>query len=316
MVFIITPRFGLCNQLLCIANGIVIANKFNRDLIINKFQKNWNGNINENLCTIEDIIDIEKFNILLNNLQIKIKILSNIDNKIIESSDYIKFVPGNIHDCKNIINYINIDINITKSRLILGNIVSQEFNDINDVNLKDQIKVQIPFNNLFYQIANNIKKELNLNNNYQSCHLRIEDDAILCFSDILKINTKDYNTKLINFYNKNILDCNKIYICSGLDLPNNIANSISILAKKVDVPIYEKHLNYQYYKDLINNNNILVRNKINNEFISDHRELNAIVDLLIAYDGSYFIGSGVSSFSLFIANYFRLNNKKNILLNI
>ena len=62
-----------------------------------------------------------------------------------------------------------------------------------------------------------------------------------------------------------------------------------------------------------NFDNIFVKNKINNKFISEHRELNAIVDLLIAYDSSYFIGNSISSFSLFIANYFRLNNKNFIL---
>jgi hypothetical protein len=314
MLFIVTPRFGLCNQLQSLCNAILIANQFNRNLYIYKFQKSWDGNINNNLCEINEVLDIEKLNIILNNLNIKIKIISNIDNNIINLSNYIEGDFGEISLCKDIIKYINLENNINKCNLIIGNIVNHEFNNDYEIDLLNKIIVNLPFKQIFYDCANIIKNELNLDSHYQSCHLRIEDDAILCFSKIFNISEKEYNNSLLNFYYKNIESCNKLYICSGLELPNNMITNISYTAKKLDIPIYKTHANYEYYKKLINKNSFIMTKKKNyNEFIGDNRELNAILDLIIAYDSLYFIGSGISSFSILISNYFRLNNKKFIL---
>jgi hypothetical protein len=65
----------------------------------------------------------------------------------------------------------------------LGNIVSlssyDSFNDLVDDfnNLYYKIYANIVFNKKFYEIKDNIKKELHLIN-YSTTHLRIEDDAV------------------------------------------------------------------------------------------------------------------------------------------
>ena len=144
-------------------------------------------------------------------------------------------------------------------------------------------------------VAKNIKKSLNLIN-YPTIHLRIEDDAINYFPKCYNLTINQYNKKLLLYYDNNIKKIKQnTYICSG-------------------ILHYDNKINYNYYKNLIKNNNLLL-DKSNipiDKYYLNNRELIAIVDLLIAYDSDQFIGCYVSSFSSCIYNYFKCNNKNNI----
>ena len=307
MVFIVSPRIGLCNQLQTIVKGILLAIKFNRNIYIDRFQIDLQNN---NLCDIRDILDIEKINIFLQDIiKIPIKILDIINIDIINNLHNYRL--PNI-DYNNIAHYsyINDDIELNNKMEIiyLGNIVSLDlyksfnyiYDDYSNNNLYYLIINNIKFNKIFYKIKDIIKEELKLTK-FNSIHLRIEDDAIKYFSKCYNLSVEDYNIKILNFYNDNIkkLNQNNTYICSGiLDFDNTI--------------------NLDYYKNIKNDNKLLCdkKNIIIDNYYLDNRELIAIIDLLVAFDSDFFIGCHISSFSQVIKNYFKYNKKNCILFNI
>jgi len=194
--------------------------------------------------------------------------------------------------------------------IYLGNIVSldiyKSFNymwgEYTDNNLYYLIMINLKFNQNFYTLKDVIKQELQLTN-FNCIHLRIEDDALIHFSNCYKLSIENYNEKLIKFYEDNIKnisqDQNKIYICSGMLK-------------------YDNKINLNYYNNLIKNNTLLCDKKnVNlNAYYTDNRELIAIIDLLIAFDSDSFVGSFVSSFSQVINSHHKYYKKNSTLFNL
>uniref|UniRef100_A0A6C0HD39 Polysaccharide pyruvyl transferase domain-containing protein n=1 Tax=viral metagenome TaxID=1070528 RepID=A0A6C0HD39_9ZZZZ len=300
-MFIVSPRFGLSNQLQSIVKGILLGIKYNRDVYFNKFQINV---YNNNLCDINDVIDISKTNEYLKTLDIKIKIYDKIDKNIIENIH--EFLMPNVdYEKMAWINCINNEIekSLDKNVIYLGNIVSlsiyDSFNDLVDDfnNLYYKIYANIVFNKKFYEIKDNIKKELHLIN-YSTTHLRIEDDAVNEFYKFFNNSIDEYNNNLLSFYDNAVKNIKTpMYICSG-------------------ILHYGKERNYNYYVNLIKNNNLLCDKSKSfiNDYYLNNRELLAIIDLLIAYDSESFIGHSVSSFSLAVSSYFKCKNNTNVVL--
>jgi hypothetical protein len=307
-MFIISPRFGLCNQLQTIALGIALSIKYNRNIYINKFQIDLKSGV---LTDINNILDLKEMNNFLQyTIKTPIKILNEIDSNIINKLE--KYYLPNIDYTKiSHMTYINDEIELNKNMEIiyLSNIVQldvfKSFNyiwdDYSDNNLYNLILSNIKFNQIFYKLKDNIKQELKLTK-FNSIHLRIEDDAIICFSPCYNLPIEKYNEKLLNFYNNNIKnlsqDQSNTYICSGmLEFDNKI--------------------NFNYYNDLMKNNSLLCdkKNIKLDAYYMHNRELIAIIDLLIAYDSDFFVGCHISSFSLAIKCRRAFNNKKYILFN-
>jgi len=304
-MFIVSPRYGLCNQLQTIVKGILLGIKYNRNVYINKFQMDLDNN--NKLCDINSILDIENINLFLqNSIKTNIKLLNAIDLNI-KKNLFNYCLPTIDYDNIQSISYINdiIELNETMEIIYLGNIISlninQSFNydydDYSNSNFYYLIMNNIKFNEIFYKLKEYIKQELQLIN-FNCVHLRIEDDALKHFASCYNLPVQDYNQKLLNFYNEkiNLLDKNKIYICSGmLEFNNNI--------------------NIDYYNYIMKNNELLCdkKNITLDGYYLKNRELVAIIDLLIAYDSNYFIGSFISSFSQVIKNYF-IYKKKNYTL--
>ena len=124
--------------------------------------------------------------------------------------------------------------------------------------------------------------------------MRIEDDALKHFSHCHKISIDEYNNKLKSFYELHIKNNknNNIYISSG------ILN-------------FDNKINSQYYLDLkLKYNNIYDKSNIQiDKYYLNNRELIAIVDLLLCFDSSKFIGCGISSFfKRVIEGYFNYNS--------
>jgi hypothetical protein len=292
MIFIVSPRLGLCNQLQTIVKGILLAMKYNRNLYIDKFQIDLRSS---RLADINEILDINEINNFLKDVvKTQIVILNTLD---FDDSNLDKYKLPNI-DYNNIPtnSYINddIELNTHMEMIYLGNIVSLDihrsfnynWNDINDDNFYYFIMNNIKFNQIFYKLKDYIKHELNLTN-FNCLHLRIEDDALEHFSHCYNLSIDEYNKKLIDFYEEKIRhisqDQKNTYVCSGmLEFDNTI--------------------NLEYYKNLMKNNTLLRdKNNINiDTYYLRNRELVAIIDLLISFDSDLFIGCGISSFSVVI----------------
>ena len=291
MLFIIEPKIGLCNQLMSIIKGIMIGNKYNRDIYINGFQKNlFEAN---SICDINDILDLDEINEYLNESNINVKILKNIEDVIRDKIEFLGNVDyGEISTLNQMTNII--EMNLDKPYLNIGNPVSlcpyKEFNcNWNDHNnLYWKLCYNIKFHKKFYDLKNSIKEQLKLQN-YVSMHMRIENDALCHFSRCYGLTTDEYNGKLLKFYldaiNENKQDM--IYISSSMSY-------------------FSDTININFYNDLIKNNeNLYDKKNIEiDDYYLKNRELLAIIDLLIAYDGDKFFGSGASSYSQFIENYF------------
>jgi len=301
-MFIISPRIGLGNQIYTIVKGILLAIKYNRNIYIDKFQIDLNSG---RLCNINEILDIKKINIFLQTIiKTNIEILDTIDENIINTiSNYC--LPNIDYTKISTITYINnyIEINSHMNIIYLGNIVSLDlfqsfgyiWNVYTDTNFYYLLMNNISFHKKFYILKDKIKEELNLNN-YNCVHLRIEDDAINHFYKCYhNLTIEEYNNNLLKFYTTNMPTQNITYICSG------IIN-------------FDNNINLNYYNDLMKNNKLLCdkQNIVLDTYYTSNRELIAIVDLLLAFDSTYFIGYDFSSFTQLIKCNFIFQNKKYI----
>lgn len=290
-MFIVSPRIGLCNQLQAIVKTMLLGNKYNRPIYIDKFQIDLESG---RLCDVNEILDIDNMNnfYIENNLNIKLckdidgNIISHIEDYKLRDIDYESLpTMSNINDI--------IEKNIEKDIIYLGNPVSLcintsfqlDYNNFN--NLYYFLITNLIFKQSFYDLKNGIKANLNLTN-FTTIHLRIEDDAINHFAHCYNLSTHEYNNKLLTYYQSKINnESKKIYICSGiLDYSNGI--------------------NLDFYNNLLcNNDNICDKRNVDiPDFIKKNRELIAIVDLLIAFDSENFVGCWISSFSQIINAYF------------
>jgi hypothetical protein len=296
---IITPKYGLCNQLLSITKGLILGKITNRNIIFKSFQLDYR-NVN-NTCNFDDIIDIEHLKKLINKNNININIYSYpikiICKKIITYEDtdisYIKnFIPLLINEYNVKEKYLDIDNPISC-------IIPNEY-----INIYNNININLKFNDKFINIANTIKKNLKLIN-YSVVHLRLEDDSI----NFLKTQNN----------NKSFEEINKIYIdkyISEIDIIKSINNdNIIYICTSLNI---DNHINNQIYKDIKLKYNLIDKNDyieligINEEC----REIYAIIDFIIAKDGIYFIGSDWSSFSIYLYDHYINTNKACLLIDI
>ena len=292
-IFIVTPRGGLCNQLVSITNGIIFSNYFNRDVHFNGFQLDYKNP--DEYIAFEKILNFKKLQKSINDLDLKVNIIIEVDYnkkyKMIENANLcIKDMCSEINKREN----KNIDI------LNIGNLLNVNLppNDVfNYPNISNILNTSFEFSEYYDECVNYIKKSLNLKQ-YACVHMRLEDDAINYFSEYYKINKEDYNKNTQNNYIKEIDDIKnnkktnkKIYICSSLIIQDNMNNDFYREIKKKYSLVDKNHL-------------------INKDDINKYRELYAIIDFIIAKDADYFIGNNPSSFSHFINNYFKVKNKE------
>ena len=77
-IFIITPRGGLCNQLITIANGIIYGHYFKRDIYFDGFQIDYRNN--DKIIEISKVLNLIKLQETINMLNLSTNILLSIDN--------------------------------------------------------------------------------------------------------------------------------------------------------------------------------------------------------------------------------------------
>jgi len=176
---------------------------------------------------------------LINNNITNMKILDKIDftdfsEYKLTNIDYSKWYNGSINNL--------IEDNLNQDIIYLGNIVSLDiyssFGLIHKdfTNLYHTLISNIYFKDIFYDLKEKIKNNLNLTN-YSTIHLRIEDDCINSFSKYYKLSVNEFNEKIKHYYNEKIQNINNpIYICSGiLNFHNKINKDYYIELKKIIV---------------------------------------------------------------------------------
>jgi len=297
---VITPKYGLCNQLLSISIGIICAIACNRDIIFKGFQLDYRNE--QNICNFNEVIDIEHLQSIINGTVYNLKLYSlleinGVNIKTFTDTDisYIKdFIPLLFHNENSIIEYLDI-----------GNPISTIIPD-ELYELYKYINLNIKFTDKYINIANSIKNNLKLNT-YTCIHLRLEDDSINYMKsistnyDFNKVNDIYKNKYLVelDYIKNNIVDENhKIYICTSLNIDSNKNND--------------------FYKIIKEKYNLIDKNDIINIFLEkcDCREIYGIIDFIIAKDSIYFIGSDWSSYSIYLYNNHMFNQKSAKLINI
>jgi len=293
-VFIVTPRFGLCNQLYSITKGIIYSHIYKRDIYFDGFQVDYK-NIN-NLYPIDSIINIDKINEILKEFNIDVCILKEIPKEKIQNIDS-NDIPDNKNLCHidNIIDILNVEKYKNIDYLCIENPISshipEEYYIIN--NKLNTLHTNVFFTDTFIKSSNMIKQKLDLKD-YCCIHLRLEDDSIdymmkFCNLSFDKINEKFIDKYIIEFEKLKLFKY-KIYICSSLGIQDNKNNELYIKLKK--------KYNLLDKNDFIDMNHTL-----------ENRELYAIIDFIIAKDSKYFIGCDWSSFSNYIYTSHINNNK-------
>lgn len=298
-IFVLEPRCGLCNQLNCIAIGVVLGVMYNRNIYFHGFQLDY---MNENeLTNFEEIININHLIQIIELIDVKIKILKSISLNV-NSVPKINTNDEIINNVKDIFSYLSNDCNMKEKILNLKNPISSYIPDEYQ-NLFNYIKLNIKFHDKFYKIANEIKEKYELVD-YCCMHLRMEDDVLEFFEKKLNKDITDINDihKQMYLNELNTINYNeiKIYICTSLDICENKNNLFYKIIKK------------KY--NLIDKNDIINNYKLSNK--TEQRELYGIIDYIIATDSIYFIGSDWSSFSIAIKNNHEHHKKDYNLLKI
>ena len=183
---VITPKNGLCNQLLSITKGIILGIISNRDIVFNSFQLDYKNH--NNICDFDRVIDLPHLRNILSNLKIDMALYSNATikgtllNKGVDNNIQImhikELIPLILNDVNKDIEYLNIDSPITAE-------IPKEYSNIHTA-----INLNIKFTDYYIGKANEIKMRLNMpaTDSYTCVHLRLENDAINFM--------KDHNNKL------------------------------------------------------------------------------------------------------------------------
>jgi hypothetical protein len=256
---------GLCNQLSFLINAILYCSKKNiKQLIISDF--------------ISD-----------NKKQTKIKCNELLN--LTETNNYLRKFNVEIVDSKLINSNYNYDESNNKITLYTD-INPEMFNYIQFY----EISRNLVFNEKFYTISNNLIPEIKLklgdDIKINVIHLRIEDDALLHWSKMNKMNINSFKTVLENRYIsliKHFINKKMFTIVMTYSANNNVIRFLS-------------DNNYNFY--------------INKKNLSQGRECNALIDLLLSRKmNNFFIGAIGSTFSHFILNMAD-NKKKSIMIDI
>ncbi len=294
---VITPKNGLCNQLLSITKGIILGIISNRDIVFNSFQLDYKNH--NNICDFDRVIDLPHLRNILSNLKIDMALYSNLNIKgtlLNKGSDndiqimHIKdLIPLILNDVNKDIEYLNIDSPITAE-------IPKEYSNIHTA-----INLNIKFTDYYIGKANEIKMRLNMPDTYTCVHLRLENDAInfmkdhnnkLDFNMINEIYKSKYTEEFEALKESN----KKIYVCTSLGMNN--------------------HVNNDFYNELKEKYSILDKNDIIKVYDSNCREIYGIIDFIIAKDSSKFIGCDWSSFSIYIHESHYYSKKETKLIDI
>ena len=291
-LLIVRPKYGLCNQLLSISRGIICAIISKRDIYFHNFQIDYRDE--NNLCDFNDIIDTDHLKKMISDLNITLQLDFDISlsKKIIvepytQTSIIKDFIPYLLNASNTNKLYLDIDnplsMNIPREYLLLTNYINNN----------------IKFTDNFINSAKNIRYDLKLNN-YICLHLRLEDDSLNFIFENKKYDmTFEY---MNNIYKQKYIE--EIEKIKNLNHPIYICTSL----------ITEKNINNDFYTHIKNKYNLLDKHDIKNHYFDKNiREMNAIIDFLIAKDSDYFIGSDWSSFSNFLYENHK-NYKKNTYL--
>ena len=215
-ILVITPRYGLCNQLSSISKGIIYAFLTNRDIIFNGFQMDYRHD--DNLIEFHEVINIDELQKTIYKYNLNIKVSSN-KNIIGEKIDIQN--EKDVSHIKDFIPYLFHENNINKEVLNIGNPISSKI-PFENMKLQNLIECEINFTSKYNLMAKNVIKLLGLKN-YICMHLRLEDDAINYIKikkgfvnvDIDLINEfhrNKYLEKLEYLKKSNIINHKKIYI--------------------------------------------------------------------------------------------------------
>jgi len=296
-IFILEPRSGLCNQLNCIAIGLMLGVLYERNIYFHGFQNDYSNE--DIICNFDQIIDIEHLNKILKDLNLKTIILTELpENKNIQ--DIPVMVNNNnepIHKIKDIYlhlnNYYNLHHNILNIKNPISSYIPESY-----IDFYNNIRSNIKFHKKFIDIANKIKEKYELYN-YCCIHLRMEDDAINFGADKYHNTFENINDVHKQIYINEFETLDKIetqkYICTSLVLSENKNN------------LFYKVIKKKY--NLIDKNDIIHDFDIFKDNEYKQRELYGIIDFLIAIDSDYFVGCDWSSFSDSIINNHKLYEK-------
>jgi hypothetical protein len=285
-IFIVKPKGNISDILITISKGIIFSIIFNRNIFIYGYEIHKNIFLN-----MHNVLDINKIQLYLKNLNINITILNNID------------------DINTIINYKHSNINNFYKLM-----QESEYDKIECLNLDNLNNIEIPTdltnaNKLFYDLINIIDfkyyyknkaqfiKNIIYPNKYISLYLTLTDEWIDYFK---------------NYFNLDFDEINQIYKNKYLKIINDTCDKENGYIGKlyISTEIINSNKNYDYYIELKNKYNFIDKyDFISNEEYIQYGKSNDIIDYIISKNAEFFIGNQLTPFSLLITKYFENNNK-------
>lgn len=288
---------GLVNQLINLINGVTLINATGRHIYNPRFLPNYN---NTDWIPLSDVFDIPHFNQMFASLGLKVQIITD------ESTDQKEWIKPDYYNgaCLQMYSRVKVIDKLLKEEypyVDLGEVFATMLDSNSDI---DKIELEFYKNMRFvpeiHSALDYIKNNF-LGEKYNVLHLRLEHDFVGPYADYGNRDYEEYTMILLKRYfgimEKMFSPDDKIYLATHLlkaDYPNNYV--IDLIREKYP--------------------NIIVatpwREHINAPL---GREIDAIIDYLIAINAEKFIGMHGSTFSILINKINKSKGKESQLTN-
>lgn len=272
---------GLVNQLINLINGITLSNSVERYIYNPRFLPNY---YSTDWIPLSEVFDIDHLNQMFSDLGFFVRIITDPQ---VGNQEWIKpeYYNTLCHDDRrnNILNKLSKE---KYCYLDLGDVFSVMIDkDTNIEKFELDFYSNMRFTSKFHDALDYIRNTF-LSPEYNVIHLRLEDDFISPYSGHFGFTYEGYTMLLLNRYfekmDKMMKPDSKIYIATHLlkkDYPNNYI--INLIRER-----YPNIVTSTPWRDHID--------------LPQGREIDAIIDYLIATNAKNFIGMHGSTFSILI----------------
>jgi hypothetical protein len=273
---------GLVNQFINLINGIHLSNGVERYIYNPRFLPNY---YSTDWIPLSEVFDIPHLNQMFSDLGFYVRIITD---ETIGQKEWIKpEYYNNVCNDKCMANILNKLSKEKYTYLDLGDVFSVSIEKNKNIEkIELDLYSNMRFTSGFHEALDYIKSNF-LGDKYNVVHLRLEDDFIAPYSGHFGHTYEEYSMILLNRYlemmENMFLPDSKIYIATHLlkkEYPNNYI--IDLIRDK-----YPNIVTTTPWRDQIN--------------LPQGREIDAIIDYLIATNAQNFVGMHGSTFSILIS---------------
>lgn len=287
--------YGLCNQLYGLINAIIISHYTHTYPVVNNFYPQYNS---RNCVPLDSVIDITHLNTFLSQTNLRTQVITaklavDWQTRYFHAAEYdskAQGAPSALHTLARH-RYDNREYVDSGNPFLLKGFRTTPL-EMPQRYFKTLLS-NIRFNPTFHTIAQSCRSILGLTGSYHVVHLRLEDDIatyLFVYNSPggFDAYAEDLYQRYLTYFTKNYNKNDTIFIATGLGKQPNRMNSAL------------DRLRILYPNMIINKDwrTVVTDDTVGLSPIGPGREYDAIIDLLLAREGTDFLGYQASTYSL------------------